>query len=83
MRAAKHLADDIGIHAWPQYGYRMSKAAVNMLGKTLAVDLKAKGIAVRPSPCFEAYSSLLPSQAYDATSMPPLHARKRTQEVSH
>ncbi|PNW72261.1 hypothetical protein CHLRE_16g675450v5 [Chlamydomonas reinhardtii] len=28
------------------YGYRMSKAAVNMAGKTLSVDLKKKGIAV-------------------------------------
>lgn len=28
------------------YGYRMSKAALNMAGKTLAVDLKPAGIAV-------------------------------------
>ncbi|GLC40512.1 hypothetical protein PLESTF_000805700 [Pleodorina starrii] len=28
------------------YGYRMSKAAVNMLGTNLAVDLKAGGVAV-------------------------------------
>jgi NAD(P)-dependent dehydrogenase (short-subunit alcohol dehydrogenase family) len=28
------------------YGYRMSKAAVNMLGKTLAMDLKPKNISV-------------------------------------
>jgi NAD(P)-dependent dehydrogenase (short-subunit alcohol dehydrogenase family) len=28
------------------YGYRMSKAAVNMAGKSLAVDLEEKGIAV-------------------------------------
>ncbi|HTQ04014.1 MAG TPA: SDR family oxidoreductase [Polyangiaceae bacterium] len=28
------------------YGYRMSKAALNMAGKSLAVDLKAAGIAV-------------------------------------
>ena len=28
------------------YGYRMSKAAVNMAGASLAVDLKPKGIAV-------------------------------------
>ncbi|KAG2492354.1 hypothetical protein HYH03_009302 [Edaphochlamys debaryana] len=28
------------------YGYRMSKAAVNMLGKSLALDLKKDGIAV-------------------------------------
>ncbi len=28
------------------YGYRMSKAALNMAGKSLAVDLKARGIAV-------------------------------------
>lgn len=28
------------------YGYRMSKAAVNMAGKSLAVDLDEKGIAV-------------------------------------
>ncbi len=28
------------------YGYRMSKAAVNMAGKSLAIDLKPKGIAV-------------------------------------
>ncbi|MCB1582004.1 MAG: SDR family oxidoreductase [Xanthomonadales bacterium] len=28
------------------YGYRMSKAAVNMAGTSLAVDLKPKGIAV-------------------------------------
>jgi NAD(P)-dependent dehydrogenase (short-subunit alcohol dehydrogenase family) len=28
------------------YGYRMSKAAVNMLGKTLAVDLKPRDISV-------------------------------------
>ncbi|KAG2434095.1 hypothetical protein HXX76_007822 [Chlamydomonas incerta] len=28
------------------YGYRMSKAAVNMAGKTLALDLKQRGIAV-------------------------------------
>jgi NAD(P)-dependent dehydrogenase (short-subunit alcohol dehydrogenase family) len=29
-----------------RYGYRMSKAAVNAAGKSLAVDLKARGIAV-------------------------------------
>lgn len=29
-----------------QYGYRMSKAAVNMAGTSLAVDLKPQGIAV-------------------------------------
>ena len=29
-----------------QYGYRMSKSAVNSAGKSLAVDLKPKGIAV-------------------------------------
>lgn len=29
-----------------QYGYRMSKSAVNSAGKSLAVDLKSKGIAV-------------------------------------
>jgi NAD(P)-dependent dehydrogenase (short-subunit alcohol dehydrogenase family) len=28
------------------YGYRMSKAALNMAGKSLAVDLKAAGVAV-------------------------------------
>lgn len=28
------------------YGYRMSKAAVNAAGKSLAIDLKSKGIAV-------------------------------------
>src|SRR5690606_27563059 len=28
------------------YGYRMSKAALNMAGKSLAVDLKDRGIAV-------------------------------------
>jgi NAD(P)-dependent dehydrogenase (short-subunit alcohol dehydrogenase family) len=28
------------------YGYRMSKAALNMAGRSLAVDLKPKGIAV-------------------------------------
>ena len=28
------------------YGYRMSKAALNAAGKSLAIDLKAKGIAV-------------------------------------
>jgi NAD(P)-dependent dehydrogenase (short-subunit alcohol dehydrogenase family) len=28
------------------YGYRMSKAAVNMVGKSLSVDLQARGIAV-------------------------------------
>jgi NAD(P)-dependent dehydrogenase (short-subunit alcohol dehydrogenase family) len=28
------------------YGYRISKAAVNMVGKCLALELKAKGIAV-------------------------------------
>ena len=28
------------------YGYRMSKAAVNAAGKSLSIDLKAKGIAV-------------------------------------
>jgi NAD(P)-dependent dehydrogenase (short-subunit alcohol dehydrogenase family) len=28
------------------YGYRMSKAAANMAGKSLAVDLKGRGIAV-------------------------------------
>jgi NAD(P)-dependent dehydrogenase (short-subunit alcohol dehydrogenase family) len=28
------------------YGYRMSKAALNMAGKSLAVDLKARGVAV-------------------------------------
>jgi NAD(P)-dependent dehydrogenase (short-subunit alcohol dehydrogenase family) len=29
-----------------RYGYRMSKAAVNMAGKSLAVDLKPRGVAV-------------------------------------
>lgn len=29
-----------------QYGYRMSKSAVNSAGKSLAIDLKGKGIAV-------------------------------------
>jgi NAD(P)-dependent dehydrogenase (short-subunit alcohol dehydrogenase family) len=28
------------------YGYRMSKAALNMAGKSLAVDLRARGVAV-------------------------------------
>lgn len=28
------------------YGYRMSKAALNMVGKNLAIDLKPRGIAV-------------------------------------
>ena len=28
------------------YGYRMSKVALNIAGKSLAVDLKARGIAV-------------------------------------
>jgi NAD(P)-dependent dehydrogenase (short-subunit alcohol dehydrogenase family) len=28
------------------YGYRMSKAAVNMAGKSLSLDLKDRGIAV-------------------------------------
>jgi NAD(P)-dependent dehydrogenase (short-subunit alcohol dehydrogenase family) len=28
------------------YGYRMSKAALNIAGKSLAIDLKPKGIAV-------------------------------------
>lgn len=28
------------------YGYRMSKAALNMAGKTLAIDLRPRGIAV-------------------------------------
>ena len=28
------------------YGYRMAKAAVNMMGKSLAVDLKERGVAV-------------------------------------
>jgi NAD(P)-dependent dehydrogenase (short-subunit alcohol dehydrogenase family) len=28
------------------YGYRMSKTALNMAGKSLAVDLRPKGIAV-------------------------------------
>ncbi|NOQ76903.1 MAG: SDR family oxidoreductase, partial [Methylococcaceae bacterium] len=28
------------------YGYRMSKAAVNAAGKSLAIDLKPQGIAV-------------------------------------
>jgi NAD(P)-dependent dehydrogenase (short-subunit alcohol dehydrogenase family) len=29
-----------------EYGYRMSKAALNMAGKSLAIDLKASGVAV-------------------------------------
>lgn len=29
-----------------RYGYRMSKAALNMAGKSLAVDLKVRGVAV-------------------------------------
>jgi NAD(P)-dependent dehydrogenase (short-subunit alcohol dehydrogenase family) len=29
-----------------RYGYRMSKAAVNMAGKSLAIDLKPRGVAV-------------------------------------
>merc|ERR1719192_3215621 len=29
-----------------RYGYRMSKAALNMFGKSLSVDLKEKGVAV-------------------------------------
>jgi NAD(P)-dependent dehydrogenase (short-subunit alcohol dehydrogenase family) len=28
------------------YGYRMSKAALNMAGKSMAVDLKGRGVAV-------------------------------------
>src|ERR1700685_3859969 len=28
------------------YGYRMSKAALNMAGKSLAVDLRGRGVAV-------------------------------------
>lgn len=28
------------------YGYRMSKAALNIAGKSLAIDLKPKGVAV-------------------------------------
>ena len=28
------------------YGYRMSKAALNMAGKSLAVDLRSRGLAV-------------------------------------
>jgi NAD(P)-dependent dehydrogenase (short-subunit alcohol dehydrogenase family) len=28
------------------YGYRMSKAALNMAGKSLAVDLKSAGVAI-------------------------------------
>jgi NAD(P)-dependent dehydrogenase (short-subunit alcohol dehydrogenase family) len=28
------------------YGYRMSKAALNMVGRSLAIDLKPRGIAV-------------------------------------
>jgi NAD(P)-dependent dehydrogenase (short-subunit alcohol dehydrogenase family) len=28
------------------YGYRMSKAALNMVGKSLAVDLRSRGVAV-------------------------------------
>jgi NAD(P)-dependent dehydrogenase (short-subunit alcohol dehydrogenase family) len=36
--------DDNGSGAY--YGYRMSKAALNMAGKSLAVDLKPEGIAV-------------------------------------
>lgn len=28
------------------YGYRMSKAALNAMGKSLALDLKPQGIAV-------------------------------------
>ena len=29
------------------YGYRISKAAVNMVGKTLSVDVQGKGIVVQ------------------------------------
>ena len=29
-----------------EYGYRMSKAALNMAGKSLAIDLKSRGVAV-------------------------------------
>jgi NAD(P)-dependent dehydrogenase (short-subunit alcohol dehydrogenase family) len=29
-----------------EYGYRMSKAALNMAGKSLALDLKSRGVAV-------------------------------------
>jgi NAD(P)-dependent dehydrogenase (short-subunit alcohol dehydrogenase family) len=36
--------DDNGSGAY--YGYRMSKAALNMAGKSLAVDLKAQGVSV-------------------------------------
>lgn len=44
-RFASPGADHTGA-AWPNYGYRMSKAALNLLGRMLAADLAPRGIAV-------------------------------------
>jgi len=48
------------------YGYRMSKAAVNMAGVNLALDLRGKGIAV-----FLLHPGLVATQLTGGVGMPP------------
>jgi NAD(P)-dependent dehydrogenase (short-subunit alcohol dehydrogenase family) len=44
LLACCKLADDNSSGEY--YGYRVSKAGVNMVGKSLAIDLRPKGIVV-------------------------------------
>lgn len=48
LAPAPHLLPPAGSPplAWLQYGYRMSKAAVNMAGRILAYDLAQQGVAL-------------------------------------
>lgn len=46
VATAIHLRFNIGASSGSSYGYRMSKAALSMAGKSLSHDLKPLGIAV-------------------------------------
>jgi len=52
-----------------RYGYRMSKAAVNMAGRSLAHDLKGKGIAV-----FLLHPGMVATEMTDRQGIPPQEA---------
>ncbi len=52
-----------------KYGYRMSKAALNMAGKNLAIDLKPQGIAVGIF-----HPGLVATDLTDHSGMPPEQA---------
>lgn len=51
------------------YGYRMSKAAANMVGKSLAADLRSHGIAVRML-----HPGLVATEMTDYAGIPPQQA---------